>query len=181
MNKGKLNLDFGPFYETEVPEGELIVSRTDLNGIITYANETFAEISGYSPQELIGQPHNIVRHPDMPASVFNELWETVRQEKSWNGYVKNRRKDGGYYWVHAEVSGVYKEGILCEFKSIRTPVGHDVKVKMQERYDKLLFEEEGIRRVALYLDKATIEKIGSLASAEGVSETEILQRSVEAL
>lgn len=181
MNKGKLNLDFRPFYETEVPEGELIVSRTDLNGIITYANDTFAEISGYTPEELIGQPHNVVRHPDMPASVFKELWETIRQEETWSGYVKNRRKDGGYYWVYAEVSGVYKEGVLYEYKSIRTPVSQEMKVKMQEYYDELLFNEEGIRRVALYLDKATIDKIETLASAEGASETEILQRSVEAL
>ena len=108
------------FTETIVPNDELIVSRTDLNGKITYANETFAQISGYEIDELIGKPHNIVRHPDMPHSVFKTLWETIKRGEMWKGYVKNLRKDGGYYWVYAEVSRVFKNGVLVEYKSIRT-------------------------------------------------------------
>ena len=106
--------------ETIVPSGELIVSRTDLKGNITYANETFALISGYTKDELIGKPHNIVRHPDMPKSIFKELWKDLETKGSWNGFVKNKRKDEGFYWVYAEVSGVFKNGILVEYKSIRT-------------------------------------------------------------
>src|SRR5574344_1826453 len=79
--------------ETFVPNDELIVSRTDLEGNITYANETFADISGYSIDELIGKPHNIVRHPDMPKSVFKELWEDLQIKGFWSGFVKNIRKD----------------------------------------------------------------------------------------
>ena len=80
------------FIETEVPENELIVSRTDVNGRITYANETFAHISGYRVDELIGKPHNIVRHPDMPRSVFKEMWESLKREEIWRGNVKTDEK-----------------------------------------------------------------------------------------
>lgn len=91
------HLAFIEFFETEVPEDEFIISRTDLKGMITYANDAFSAISGYRPEELVGKPHNVVRHRDMPKSVFKDLWETISQEKTWKGIVKNRRKDGGYY------------------------------------------------------------------------------------
>ncbi|MBU0721406.1 PAS domain-containing protein [bacterium] len=134
--------------ETIVPEHELIISRTDLNGIITYVNETFCEISGYKPEELIGKPHNVVRHPDMPAVVFQDLWETIQSEKQWSGTVKNLRKDKGFYWVHAIVSGVYKDGILVEYKSLRTPVSFETKQKYQKLYDKMRLENgEKIRKI----------------------------------
>jgi PAS domain S-box-containing protein len=113
--------------ETMVPEEELIISRTDLKGIITYVNETFAKISGYDPDELIGKPHNIVRHPDMPRGVFEDLWQTIQAKEQWTGVVKNLRKDKGFYWVRALVSGVYKEGELVEYKSLRTPIPFEEK------------------------------------------------------
>jgi len=90
-------------YETEVPEEQLIVSRTDLEGKITYANDTFLRISGYTNDELIGQKHSIVKHPDMPDSIFKDLWKTIRDEEQWTGKIKNLRKDGGFYWVHANI------------------------------------------------------------------------------
>ena len=124
-------------FETEVPEDELIVSRTDLNGIITYANKLFVEISGFTQDELIGQNHNIVRHPDMPETTFSNLWETIKDEKKWNGNVKNIRKDKGFYWVNATISGVYKDGTLVEYKSIRVPISEEEKLKSQKEYDKL--------------------------------------------
>ena len=134
--------------ETIVPKGELIVSRTDLKGIITYANETFAEISGYEIDELIGKPHNIVRHPDMPKSIFKELWETLKKDGLWSGVVKNLRKDEGFYWVYAEISEVYKDGELIEYKSIRTPISFDEKVKYQLFYDEVKKQNnESIRKI----------------------------------
>lgn len=134
--------------ETIVPNGELIVSRTDLKGNISYANETFAEISGYKIEELIGKPHNIVRHPDMPKAIFKELWTDIQTKGSWNGVVKNMRKDQGFYWVYAEVSGVFKNGILVEYKSIRTPISFEDKVKYQLRYDQIREDSnEPIRRI----------------------------------
>ena len=90
-----------------------------INGIITYANETFLEISGYTEDELIGQKHSIVRHPDMPSSIFENLWNTIKEKKKWSGNVKNLRKDKGFYWVNATISGVYKDDILVEYKSIQ--------------------------------------------------------------
>jgi aerotaxis receptor len=136
--------------ESEVPQNELIISRTDLKGIITYANETFCEISGYLEHELVGKSHNIVRHPDMPNSVFADLWKTIKNEKQWSGVVKNLRKDKGFYWVHAIVSGVYKNGELVEYKSLRTPIGYEDKLRYQKLYDKMRQENGEMIRKIIY-------------------------------
>lgn len=85
------------------PSNSYILSETDENGIITYANNIFCEIAGYKIEELIGQPHNIVRHPDMPKIAFKGLWDDVRAKGFWTGIVKNLRKDKACYWVHATV------------------------------------------------------------------------------
>jgi len=122
-------------FETKVPEDELIVSRTDLNGTITYANDTFLEISGYSKEELIGQKHSLIRHPDMPTFIFKDLWNTIIEKKQWTGNIKNLRKDCGFYWVKATISGVYKDGILIEYKSIRVPLSLEEKINSQRKYD----------------------------------------------
>lgn len=134
--------------ETEVPSEELIISRTDLKGIITYANDTFCEISGYDIDELIGKPHNIVRHPDMPSAAFKDAWETIQNKKQWKGIVKNLRKDKGYYWVEAIISGVYKDGELVEYKSLRTPISYKKKLEYQRLYDRIRQENgEKVRKV----------------------------------
>jgi len=134
--------------ETEVPQDELIISRTDLSGKITYANETFCDISGYQESELIGKSHNIVRHPDMPSAAFKDLWDTIHAGKQWVGIVKNLRKDKGFYWVEAIVSGVYKKGELVEYKSLRTPISYETKLKYQKLYDKMRADNgEKIRKV----------------------------------
>ncbi len=137
-------------FETEVPQEELIVSRTDLKGIITYANDTFIEISGFSLDELIGKNHNIVRHPDMPQVAFEGLWETLKNEKKWNGNVKNIRKDKGFYWVNATISGVYKDGELVEYKSIRVPISNEEKLRTQNMYDKLKLDNSEKQRHIVY-------------------------------
>jgi aerotaxis receptor len=134
--------------ETIVPEHELIISRTNLKGVITYANETFCEISGYEADELIGKSHNIVRHPDMPSSVFKDLWQTIEDKKQWSGIIKNFRKDRGFYWVKALISGVYKDGVLIEYKSLRTPISNDEKLQHQRLYDKIRADNgEKIRKI----------------------------------
>jgi len=161
--KGKvMTTTFDMFLETEVPEDELIVSRTDFTGKITYVNETFAEISGYKPEELIGKPHNVIRHPDMPRSAFADLWETVERGDTWEGYVKNRRKDGGYYWVFARVSTVIKDGKAVEYKSVREPVSREKKIEIQNLYDRLRSEEEGTTRVVLYVKNENLEAAEAL-------------------
>lgn len=97
----------------------MIVSRTDLNGIITHANQAFIDMSGYEREELIGAPQCILRHPDIPSEVFGDLWETIQSGKSWFGYVKNLRKDGRYYWVYASVNPNFRNGRVVAYTSIR--------------------------------------------------------------
>ncbi len=157
-----MNTTFDMFLETEVPEDELIVSRTDFTGKITYVNETFAEISGYTPDELIGQPHNVIRHPDMPQSAFADLWATVERGDTWEGYVKNLRKDGGYYWVFAMVSTVKKNGVAIEYKSVREPVSREKKIEIQNLYDELRAKEEGTTRVVLYVKNEKLDEAEKL-------------------
>lgn len=82
---------------------DFLVSQTDDKGKILFANEDFCKVAGYTLEELVGQPHSIVRHPDMPKAAFKDLWDTVKSGKIWTGYVKNSTKDGGYYWVYATV------------------------------------------------------------------------------
>jgi aerotaxis receptor len=154
-----MDTSFDMFIETEVPENQLIISRTDLKGVITYVNETFAQISGYEPEELIGKPHNIIRHPDMPRSAFADLWETIQAGKTWSGYVKNLRKDRGYYWVYAEISQVIKEGKVVEYKSLREPVPREKRIEMQRLYDRLRAEEEGTSRVVLYVSNDKLDAL----------------------
>jgi len=157
-----IDKSFNMFIETEVPSAELIISRTDLEGNITYVNETFADISGYGIEELIGEPHSVVRHPDMPKSLFKDLWKSIKSGDSWVGYVKNLRKDGGYYWVKAEVSGVYKDNELIEYKSIREPIPKELRLQMQESYDKLREEEDNSIRITTYVTKLQLESIKDL-------------------
>jgi PAS domain S-box-containing protein len=136
--------------ETIVPKNELIVSRTDLKGTITFANDTFAQISAYEVEELIGQEHNIVRHPDMPKAIFENMWKTLQKDGRWSGVVKNLRKDNGFYWVYAEISGVYKNGELVEYKSIRTPISFEDKLYYQKKYDEIKQQKGELVRVVSY-------------------------------
>jgi aerotaxis receptor len=106
-------------HETPFPDGRLIVSTTDPDGIITHVNRSFVEMSGYSEPELLGQPHYILRHPDMPAAAFKGLWDTVQKGGKWHGYVKNLRKDGGYYWVMATVIPNIRNGEITGYTSVR--------------------------------------------------------------
>jgi PAS domain S-box-containing protein len=105
--------------ETLFPTGELIVSQTDNDGIITMCNEAFVRMSGFTREELLGQPHSILRHPDMPRAAFADLWTTVSQGKRWSGYVKNLRRDGGFYWVYATVIPKIRDGAVVGHTSVR--------------------------------------------------------------
>nr|WP_288092793.1 PAS domain-containing methyl-accepting chemotaxis protein [Thauera sp.] len=94
-------------------------SRTDRTGRIEAANDLFVALSGFDRSELVGQPHNIVRHPDMPPEAFGDLWRALKAGRPWSGYVKNRRRDGGYYWVHAFASPVRENGEVVGYESVR--------------------------------------------------------------
>lgn len=105
--------------EHQLHEGEVLASRTNLKGIITFANKKFVQISGFSEAELVGTNHNIVRHPDMPPAAFQDLWDTVKAGKPWSGIVKNRCKNGDFYWVKATVTPVLEKGQIVEYMSTR--------------------------------------------------------------
>jgi aerotaxis receptor len=105
--------------EIDYPESAVFVTKTDTKGAITYASDAFVEISGFSREELLGNNHNIVRHPDMPEWAFADLWKTVREGHPWRGYVKNRAKNGDHYWVRANISPIINNGNVVGYISLR--------------------------------------------------------------
>nr|MBP7664199.1 PAS domain-containing protein [Shewanella sp.] len=122
------------------PQDELI-STTDTRGIITYVNARFAEVSGYSDQELIGSAHNMVRHPDMPSAAFKEMWGKLKSGQSWRGIVKNRCKNGGFYWVDAFVSPLFENGIIVGYQSVRIQPQVAYVTKANEIYQRLKLDK----------------------------------------
>ncbi|MCX8145207.1 MAG: methyl-accepting chemotaxis protein [Azovibrio sp.] len=123
--------------EVPFPPGCYIVSRTDLKGVITYANDTFVEISGFSRDELIGQSHNLVRHPDMPPQAFAQLWATVQAGLPWQGIVKNRCKNGDHYWVDALVVPVRQNDATIGYMSVRTAPTREQVQAAEQCYARL--------------------------------------------
>ncbi len=109
-------------------DSDSIVSNTNLKGVITYVNDAFIRISGYSREELIGVSHNIVRHPDMPTEAFADLWKSMKAGRPWTGIVKNRCKNGDYYWVLANVTPLYENDQLVGYMSVRSkPTSEQIK------------------------------------------------------
>lgn len=120
--------------EVPFPPDTYLVSRTDLKGVITYANDAFVDISGFSRDELIGSSHNLVRHPDMPEAAFRDLWATVKSGLPWRGLVKNRCKNGDFYWVEAFVVPLKKDGNITGYQSVRTPAVREKRVAAEMAY-----------------------------------------------
>ena len=117
-----------PAPELPLQEGEIAITRTDPKGIITYASEGFLRTSGYSLQEVIGQPQSLVRHPDMPREVFADLWRTIQAGEPWSGFIKNRCRDGRFCWYHANVTPIQSAGAITGYVSVRVkPTGEQVK------------------------------------------------------
>jgi len=124
-------------------EEELIVSKTDLKGVITYANRTFLKVAGYTEEELLGKPHSIVRHPDMPRCVFKLLWDTIAEGREIFAYVKNMAKNGDHYWVFAHVTPTFdaQGNIISYHSNRRCPHRHQVQI-FDDVYRQLLHEEK---------------------------------------
>ncbi|TWA99608.1 methyl-accepting chemotaxis protein [Bradyrhizobium stylosanthis] len=120
--------------EYTVSDETLIVSRTDLKGKLTYFNDDFLAAAGFTSGELMGQPHNIVRHPDMPPEAFDNLWDTLKAGKPWLGAVKNRRKNGDFYWVLATASPIRENGQVKGYTSIRTRLPADQRKLAEDVY-----------------------------------------------
>ena len=142
--------------EVTFDDSQQLVSTTDLRGVTTYANDAFCNVSGFSREELVGKNHNIVRHPDMPKAAFKELWDKLKDGHSWRGIVKNRCKDGRYYWVDAFVTPIFEHGQLVGYQSVRVRPSHDLKLRAQKLYDAInqgkqiwhWSEQYGLRRMA---------------------------------
>jgi aerotaxis receptor len=115
-------------------EGQSIVSKTDTKGRITYVNPSFVEVSGFSEHELLGKAHNIVRHPDMPPEAFADLWTTLQAGEPWTGMVKNRRKNGDFYWVVANVVPIKEGGRVTGYMSVRTAPSREQVAAANELY-----------------------------------------------
>jgi len=139
--------------EVTYPEDSNLLSTTNLKGAITYCSDDFTRISGFSEEELIGCNHNIVRHPDMPPAAFADLWSNLKSEKPWMGIVKNRCKDGSYYWVDAYVTPIKEHGKVDEYQSVRTIPNRTVVGRAEKIYQQLM---QGKMPLSLRLPKFSI-------------------------
>lgn len=130
--------------DIEVPfDGGVMITETDPAGIITYANRKFREMTGYTREELIGSPHNINRHPDMPKAAFKQMWDTIKKGEYWEGYVKNIRKDGRYYWVIVWIKPKFDEnGEIIGYIAGRKVPDRNMVKRMEEKYRKMKEEEK---------------------------------------
>ncbi|MBT4075477.1 MAG: PAS domain-containing protein [Gammaproteobacteria bacterium] len=138
--------------EVKMREGSILVSKTNLKGIITYVNQDFLDISGFKESELIGKNHNVVRHPDMPPEAFQWLWDDIKEGMVWTAPVKNRAKNGDYYWVSANVSPIRKNGKVVEYMSVRTRPSDEVIRQTEQLY-------KDINAGKVSLEKTTTQKL----------------------
>src|SRR6056297_108281 len=136
----------GPFMRKNLPvtqrevkmrKAGRLITTTDLKGVITYCNEEFVEISGFSREELVGQAHNIIRHPDMPPAVFKDMWDYLKSGKAWMGVVKNRAKSGDHYWVSAYVTPIRENGQMVGYESVRVEPTRDQIARSERLYGKI--------------------------------------------
>ncbi|TNF61513.1 MAG: PAS domain-containing methyl-accepting chemotaxis protein [Burkholderiales bacterium] len=130
-----------------LPDGATLVSVTDLRSHITYCNPTFVAVSGYSREELLGQPHNLIRHPDMPAEAFRDMWATLQSGSPWSAMVKNRRKNGDHYWVMANATPVLENGQVAGYMSVRTKPAREQVEQAEKLYARMRAEAESGRPV----------------------------------
>ena len=129
-------------FEDEGLEARTLITRTDLKGIITFASKAYRAMTKYDKEELIGSPHSIVRHPDMPAIAFKEMWDTIKDNRVWEGYVKNLRKDGKYYWVIVRIEPVYDEdGNKIGYVGLRREPDRNMLPSIIRKYKDLLDDE----------------------------------------
>lgn len=132
--------------ELLLQDDSLITSKTDLKGNITYANFDFIQFSGYTEDELLGAPHNIVRHPDMPRVIFRLLWHCISGGKEINAFVKNKHKQGYFYWVYANVTPSYNHnGEIIGYYSVRRKPNHTAIPYIQDIYNALLNAEKAAK------------------------------------
>ncbi|MGE5674312.1 MAG: PAS domain-containing protein, partial [Mycobacterium leprae] len=154
----KKNLPVTQIERHYLPE-ERLISETDLRGIVTTANAAFCEVAGFTQAEMVGKSHNIVRHPDVPPAIFADLWRTLKAGERWVGVVKNRCKNGDYYWVKAFVSPVVQDGVTVRYRSVR----------VQPTRAEIAAAEEIYRR-AHTGDQRAMDTLGSYRRRSGIGE-----------
>ncbi len=155
--------------EIVLNEEDFIVSKTDLKSKILYGNKIFIDISGYREDELLGQFHNILRHPDMPRCAFKNLYEHIENKKEWFGFVKNLRKDGGYYWVFANISPTLDaNGNIIDYYSVRRKPRDGFKLIIEPLYRKLrqIEETQGM--------DASLQAVQDLLKTKGLTFNELM-------
>ncbi|WP_368884541.1 methyl-accepting chemotaxis protein [Providencia vermicola] len=133
--------------EYQLEDDTTLMTTSDLEGNITHANDDFIKVSGYSLSELMHQPHNIIRHPDMPKAAFADMWNTLKNGEPWTGIVKNRRKNGDHYWVRANICPMVREGVMTGYMSIRTKASREEIAVAEPLYQSL---NEGHRHRKLH-------------------------------
>lgn len=174
--------------EITFDEHELIVSMTDVKGKILYINDIFCKIAGYERLELIGQAHNIIRHDDMPKIVFKLLWETILGGKPITAFVKNRAKNGNFYWVKAYIAPIIEDGEIVRFVSYRRPMSESAKQEVSKLYSLLLEYENNhtLDETSVFFDEylgarglTYAQLVDRLALSKSISSPEALQIDVD--
>jgi aerotaxis receptor len=179
----KINLPVSQI-EKPYPEGKYLVSRTDLKGITTYANDAFIELSGFSREELLGKNHNVVRHPDMPPQAFQNLWDTIKAGRPWRGIVKNRSRNGDHYWVDATVVPVTENDRIVGYMSVRTEASRTQIEQAEALYRELNQSKRPLdatvpwhkritlrtRMIAMLLFVAAMLSVGSIFGIAGIAD-----------
>ena len=159
--------------ERVMRKDDFIVSKTDTRGIITYANRIFIEFSRYTEEELLGKQHNIIRHPDMPRGVFKLLWDTLAQEKEIFAYVKNMSKDGGFYWVFANVTPSYdQQGKVIGYYSVRRKPKQESVEICADLYRAMLEAEK--KAGSKHAVEASLELVTGILTDKGVTYEEFI-------
>ena len=160
----RLNLPVTPV-EQRFPSGQRLISATDTASLITYCNPEFAAISGYSDAELIGSPHNLVRHPDMPPAVYELMWRYLKAGKSWMGIVKNRCRNGDYYWVNAYVTPILEGGRVVGYESVRVCPTREQVARAEALYARMRTGQAVLsapRRLSLLVQALALPLAGGL-------------------
>ena len=162
--------------EYDFPADSMLVSTTDTKGIINHCNPAFVDASGYTYSELIGQPHNLIRHPDMPPQAYKDMWSTIGRGRTWSAMVKNRRKDGGFYWVEANVTPIMEGGKPRGYMSVRTKPTRE-QVRAAEALYAQLRSDAAQQRSGVSLVGGTVKHPGmrgALQRLGGLSSTLML-------
>ena len=135
-----------PIDEEVLFDGRSLISETDTKGIITFVNRKFTEMTLYTKEEAVGQPHSILRHPDMPKAAFKEMWDVIQAGKTWEGYVKNLRKDGRYYWVVVSIiPKVDEKGTIIGYIASRKMPDSNYLQNVIAQYKAMISEEQNGR------------------------------------